>query len=104
METTAAIPKPRFKKGDQVQVISGKSKGQKGEVLRLDRKGGKVLIKGVNMQKKHTKPRTQEDKGGIIPQEGPVHVSNVLVYCNSCDRGVRKVCENSKECKYKNKS
>ena len=106
MRTASAAPlrKAKIKKGDQVQVISGKSKGQNGEVLRVDLKRHVVFIKDVNMQQRHTKPRRQGEQGGIIPQEGPVHLSNVLTYCDSCSRGVRKLCADTAQCKYfKNK-
>jgi len=92
--------KSKIKKGDQVQVISGKAKGQNGEVLRLDLKRQLVYVKDLNMQQRHTKPRRQDEKGGIIPQEGPIHLSNVLQFCDSCNRGVRKVCEKTAECRY----
>lgn len=99
----APLRKARIKKGDQVQVISGKAKGQTGEVLRVDLKRHFAYIKDVNIQKRHTKPRRQDDKGGILPQEGPVHLSNVLIHCDSCDRGVRKLCEKPADCKYNKK-
>ena len=92
--------KAKIKKGDQVQVISGKAKGQNGEVVRVDLKRHVVFVKDVNMQQRHTKPRRQGEAGGIIPQEGPIHLSNVLQYCDSCNRGVRKVCEKTADCRY----
>ena len=94
------IRKARFKKGEQVQVVSGKAKGQSGEVLNVDLRRGWVLIKNVNMVKRHSKPRKQGEQGGIIPMEGPIHMSNVLIHCESCSRGVRRLCENTAECKY----
>ena len=94
------LKKARVKKGDQVQVISGKAKGQTGEVLRVDLTRGTVLIKEVNMVQRHTKPRRQGDSGGILPMESPIHLSNVLKYCESCDRGVRKLCEKPADCRY----
>jgi large subunit ribosomal protein L24 len=99
----APLRKARIKKGDQVQVISGKAKGQSGEVLWVDLKRHRAYIKDVNIQQRHTKPRRQDDKGGILPQEGPVHISNVLIFCDSCSRGVRKLCEKPADCKYNKK-
>ena len=85
-------------------VISGKAKGQRGEVLRVDPRRHSVLVKEVNMHVRHTKPRRQDEKGGIIPMEGPLHISNVLVVCEACNKGVRKVCEKPAECSnYKKK-
>jgi large subunit ribosomal protein L24 len=82
-------PKFKIKKDDTVQVIAGKSKGEVGTVLRVDRDKGRVYIKGVNMQMRHTKPRRAGQKGGIIPIEGPIHISNVLLYDPAEKRGVR---------------
>ncbi len=102
MKAAAVKPltKAKIKKGDQVQVVSGKARGQTGQVLRVDLRRHAVFIKDVNMQQRHTKPRRQDEKGGIIPQEGPIHLSNVLIYCDTCSRGVRKLCTESAECKY----
>ncbi len=94
------LKKARVKKGDQVQVISGKAKGQRGEVLKVDLRRGVVLIKEVNMVQRHTKPRRQGEKGGILPMEAPIHLSNVLKYCDSCGRGVRKLCAKPADCRY----
>ena len=102
MRTAAVKPlvKAKIKKGDQVQVRSGKARGQNGQVLRVDLKRHFVYIKDVNMQQRHTKPRRQDEKGGIIPQEGPVLLSNVLILCDSCSRGVRKLCTDTAQCKH----
>ena len=94
------LKKARVKKGDQVQVISGKAKGQRGEVLRVDLRRNIVLVKDVNMVQRHTKPRRQGEQGGILPMESPIHLSNVLKFCDSCERGVRKLCEKPAECRY----
>ena len=71
--------KYKVKRGDQVEVIAGKAKGQNGEVLRVDRVRGFVFVKDVNMAMRHTKPRRQGQQGGIIPMEAPIHISNVKV-------------------------
>jgi large subunit ribosomal protein L24 len=93
------LSKSRFKKGDQVQVIAGKAKGQVGEVLRVDLKRHFVFIKDIAIQHRHTKPRRQGDPGGVVRMEGPVHVSNVLVHCPTCNRGVRKPHTDAAMCK-----
>ena len=67
----------KIKKGDRVQVIAGKNKGLRGEVLAVKTKDERVVVQGVNMIKRHTKP-TQAQPGGIIEREAPIHVSNVL--------------------------
>jgi large subunit ribosomal protein L24 len=94
------LKKARVKKGDRVQVISGKAKGQTGEVLRVDMRRGVVLLKEVNMVQRHTKPRRQGEAGGILSMESPIHLSNVLKFCESCGRGVRKLCEKPADCRY----
>lgn len=66
-----------LKKGDKVQVLSGVDKGKQGRVLQALPKKGKVLVEGVNVVKRHTKPRAQGQTGGIIEKEAPVPVSKV---------------------------
>ena len=69
----------KIKKGDQVTVIAGESKGLKGRVLIVDRDKDRAIVEGVNMVSKHTKPNTKAPKGGILKKEAPVHVSNLMV-------------------------
>ncbi len=66
----------RIKKGDQVIVITGRDKGKTGEVVKAMPKENKVVVQGINLVKRHTKP-SQESAGGIISKESPIHVSNV---------------------------
>ncbi|WP_017754853.1 50S ribosomal protein L24 [Calidifontibacillus oryziterrae] len=66
------------KKGDKVQVISGKDKGKQGVILEAYPKKDRVLVEGVNVIKKHSKPSQMNPQGGIISQEAPIHVSNVM--------------------------
>ena len=68
----------KIKTGDTVVVIAGKDKGVKGEVIKSIPKENKVIVKGVNIQTRHTKPRGAENPGGLVKSEGPIHVSNVL--------------------------
>ena len=68
--------KVKLKKGDKVIVIAGKDKGKTGEITKVLVKESKVLVSGINMVKRHTKP-TQENAGGIISKEMPIHISNV---------------------------
>lgn len=71
--------KLHIKKGDTVMVIAGDSKGQQGRVLVVDIEKGKILVEGVNIVSKHTRPTNQTPKGGIIQKEAPIHVSNLKV-------------------------
>jgi len=66
------------KKGDKVMVISGKDKGKAGVILAAFPKQSRVLVEGVNIVKKHSKPNQLNPQGGIISQEAPIHVSNVM--------------------------
>ena len=77
----------KIKKGDTVVVIAGKDKDKKGKVIAVNKKKGTVLVEGVNMLTKHTKPNAANQNGGIIHQEGPIHISNVM-YCHK-GKGVR---------------
>ncbi len=81
--------KLHVKKGDQVVVISGKDKGKKARVLVALPKMGKVIVEGVNVNKKHKKPSGQLQQGGIINQESPIVASNVMLWCDKCKKGVR---------------
>ncbi len=75
----------RIRRDDQVKVISGKDSGKTGRVLRVDRENDRVFVEGMNIQKRHQRPRTLRDvqrggeAGGIIEREGPIHVSNVML-------------------------
>ena len=69
----------KIKKGDSVRVIAGKDKGKEGKVLSVDTKNGKVLVEGINMVTKHTKPSAQNQNGGIVNQEAAIDTSNVML-------------------------
>jgi large subunit ribosomal protein L24 len=71
--------KVNIKRDDNVMILAGKDRGKTGRVLRIDKKNGYVFIQGLNMIKKAQRPKSQQDKGGIIELEGPVHISNVAV-------------------------
>ena len=68
----------KIKKGDTVKVIAGKDKGKEGKVLAVDAKAGRVIVENVNMIKRHYKPGRKSQEGGIINQEGSIHISNVM--------------------------
>lgn len=80
--------KSNIRKGDVVQVITGDAQdhGKRGKVLSIDRKNGRVLVEGVNLVKKHTKPSSTNQQGGIVEKEAPIHVSNVMPWCESAGR------------------
>ena len=68
----------KIKKGDTVKVIAGKDKDKEGKVIAVDTKNHRVLVEGVNMVTKHTKPSAANQQGGIVHQEGPIDASNVM--------------------------
>ena len=68
----------KIKTGDTVKVIAGKDKDKEGKVIAVNKKDGRVLVEGVNMLTKHTKPSMANQNGGIIHQEGPIDASNVM--------------------------
>lgn len=72
-------PKLNIRKGDTVKVIAGDSKGAQGRVLEVILKDRKVLVEGVNMVSKHTKPNAKNTQGGIVKKEAPIHISNVML-------------------------
>ncbi len=72
-------PKYSIKKNDTVKVISGKDKGKTGRVLQVNRENGRVMIEGINLVKKAVKKKSQQDRGGIIEVESPIHISNVML-------------------------
>ena len=71
--------KSHIKKGDQVQVIAGDSKGQQGKVLKVDVEKQRAIVEGVNICKKATKPNAQNPQGGIVEKEAGIHISNLQV-------------------------
>ena len=77
------------KKGDTVVVITGKDAGKKGKVVASYPKKGRVVVEGVNIITKHKKPRSAQDKGGIVKHEGTIDVSNVMIVCPSCGKATR---------------
>jgi large subunit ribosomal protein L24 len=83
------MKKIKIKKGDMVSIISGKDRGKTGKVLRVFPTTERLLVEGVAIKKRHRKPRKAGEKGQVITMPSPMHVSNVLLNCNTCGRGVR---------------
>jgi large subunit ribosomal protein L24 len=79
----------KIKRGDRVQVLTGKYKGKQGKVIRCFPRENRVIVEGVNLVKRHTRPSQDNPQGGIITKEAPIHVSNVALVCGSCGRAVR---------------
>lgn len=77
------------KKGDQAVVISGKEKGKKGKVSQVIPTTGKVVIENINVVSRHKKPRSAQEKGGIMKKAAPIDASNVMVVCPACGKATR---------------
>jgi large subunit ribosomal protein L24 len=75
--------------GDEVLVISGKNKGQRGKITRAIPEQNRVVVENVNMVKKHMKARGPRQRGGIIEVEAPLHASNVMLICPNCGKAAR---------------
>lgn len=73
-----------LKKDDKVKVIAGKDSGKIGKVIKVVRKHNRILVENVNIVKRHSKPSARNRQGGIIEQEAPIHLSNVMLMCNKC--------------------
>lgn len=78
-----------IRRDDVVIVLSGKDKGKKGKVLVADPKGGKVIVEGVNVAKRHLKARKQGQESAIIKKETPIYASKVMRICPECDKPTR---------------
>ncbi len=79
----------KIRKGDQVIVLAGRDKGKRGNVIRV-LPDGRLLVEGVNMVKRHTRPNPQRNvTGGIIDKEAPIHISNVALYNATAGKGER---------------
>lgn len=76
--------KMKLRKGDTVEVLSGKDVGKQGEIVRVMPKQNRVIVRGVAMAKKHQKPTRQTMQGGIIDKDMPVHASSVAIVCPTC--------------------
>ena len=86
----------KIKKGDTVTVISGKDKGKKAKVLSVGTENVKFLLEGLNMYKKHERPRQQGKKGQVVDRATPIHGSNIALFCDKCKKGARIGAEISK--------
>jgi len=75
-----------IKQGDTVSIIAGDDRGRTGKVIKVFPKAEKVLIEGINLQKKHHRPRKEGEKGQIVEKPGPISVSNVKLICPKCNK------------------
>ncbi|MDD3718204.1 MAG: 50S ribosomal protein L24 [Actinomycetota bacterium] len=79
----------KIKKGDKVEVLAGKYRGKQGKVLKSFPESRRVVVEGVNLVKRHTRPSQENPQGGIVTKEAPIDISNVALVCDSCSRRIR---------------
>ena len=91
------------KKGDTVYVLTGRDRGKRGQIIRSIPKQDRVVVEKLNLMKRHQRPSPEFPEGGIVTMEAPIHVSNVMLVCKSCDRPTRvgkKFLENGTKVRY----
>lgn len=79
----------KIRKGDSVKILSGKDRGKIGKVLRVFPKNRKAIVEGLNMIKKHTRPKKQGEKGQRISVPAPISISNLMLVCPKCSKAAR---------------
>jgi large subunit ribosomal protein L24 len=79
----------RIKKNDNVVVTTGADRGRRGKVIKIGVKTGRIIVEGINKKNKHLKPGPEQPKGGTVNVEFPVDISNVMIFCDKCKKGVR---------------
>jgi large subunit ribosomal protein L24 len=82
----------RIKKNDTVMVIAGKGRTQKSNIARVLKvfpEQGRILVEGINLVKRHSRPTRRNPKGGVVEKEGSIHISDVMLYCSKCSSPTR---------------
>ena len=90
----------KIKKGDTVRVIAGRDKDKEGKVIAVNHKKNTLLVEGVNMVTKHSKPSMMNQQGGIVEQEGPIHISNVMYLHKGKPTRIGFTMENGKKVRF----
>ena len=83
------MKKMHVRRDDTVIIVSGDDKGATGKVLQVSPKEGKIIVEGVNLVKKHVKPRPPQENGGIVEAEGAFYASKAQLYCSKCKKATR---------------
>ncbi len=97
------VSKNYLKKNDLVVVTNGREKGKSGRILKVFPEKQKVLIEKINFIKRHSRPHGQQKRGGILEKEAPLHISNVMLLCEKCNKPVRigyRTLEGGKKARY----
>jgi large subunit ribosomal protein L24 len=93
----------KIQKNDNVLIITGKDKGKKGKVRKVLPDKDRVIVEGVNLIKRHSKTKGKTRQAGIIELEGPIHVSNMMLICNKCNKPARvgvRILEDGKKARH----
>jgi large subunit ribosomal protein L24 len=96
--------KLHIKKGDTVLVIAGESKGKQGTVVSINREKSRVIVEGLNLVKRHTKPDAKNPQGGIVEKEAGIHISNLMLVSDGTPTRVGRKVENEKIVRVSKKS
>lgn len=78
-----------IKKGETIKILSGKDRGKTGKIINVDQKAGKISVEGLNLFKKHVRPKRQGEKGETVQLSRPMNISNVMLICPSCHKATR---------------
>ncbi|OLC29956.1 MAG: 50S ribosomal protein L24 [Armatimonadetes bacterium 13_1_40CM_64_14] len=89
MSVVTAREAIHVKKGDTVEVIAGQHRGKRGKVLQVQPKHGRVIVEGINIHKRHSKPTQKLPQGGIVEKEAPIFSSRVMLVCPKCSKAAR---------------
>ncbi len=89
MNSVSDCVKTKLKINDNVVVVSGSNRGKRGKILKVDRVKGRIIVEGVNKRNKYLKPSQENPQGRMINLEFPIHISNVMYFCDKCKKGVR---------------
>jgi large subunit ribosomal protein L24 len=81
--------KVHIRKGDQVEIVTGREIGKRGKVLKVFPPKKRALIEGLNLIKRHTRPTQKSQQGGIVEKEGSINISNLMLVCSKCDKRTR---------------
>lgn len=87
----------KIKRGDTVKIISGKDRSKTGKITHVFFKENRIVVEGVNIHKKHSRPKKQGQKGQIIQMPMPIHVSNAMIVCPTCGKSTRIGVKTEKE-------
>lgn len=88
-----------LKKNDSVVVTSGAFKGKRGKILKISKDRGRIVVEGINKRNKYIKPSQEHPQGGMINIEFPIHISNVMYFCDKCKKGIRIAVETKEKSK-----